>query len=169
MKQIITFCLAGGLLLSACDTGSSVNSDATTEETPGIVGNYGETVADENVANVQTMFAALNESGSFEGKVVGEIKEVCKSKGCWLSIELPNGELMRVTFKDYGFFVPTDSKGHLAVLEGRATKTTTSKETLRHYAEDAGKSAEEVEAIQGPKEEFTFEADGVLLKSAIAS
>ncbi|WP_143961640.1 DUF4920 domain-containing protein [Litoribacter populi] len=169
MNKIITFCLASGLLLSACDSGSGVKTDATVTEADSVLGNYGETVADENISNVQTMYAALNENGSFEGKVVGEIKEVCKSKGCWLSIELPNGELMRVTFKDYGFFVPTNSKGYMAILEGRATKTTTSKETLRHYAEDAGKSAEEIEEIQSSKEEFTFEADGVLLKSAVSS
>jgi hypothetical protein len=40
----------------------------------------------------------------------------------------------------------------------------TSVEELRHYAEDAGKSQEEIEAITEPKKTYSFVADGVLLK-----
>jgi hypothetical protein len=43
--------------------------------------------------------------------------------------------------------------------------TETDVKTLRHYAEDQGKSKEEVEAITAPKKEITFEATGALIKA----
>jgi len=48
-------------------------------------------------------------------------------------------------------------------MEGHAFKETTPVEELRHYAEDAGKPQEEIEAITEPKEEVKFLASGVLL------
>lgn len=80
-------------------------------------------------------------------------------------MELPNGASMRVTFKDYGFFIPTNSQGFPITLQGVATLTETDVETLRHYAEDQGKSKEEIEAITMPKKEITFEATGVVIKA----
>ena len=80
-------------------------------------------------------------------------------------MELPNGSSMRVTFKDYGFFIPTNSQGFPITIEGVATLSETDVETLRHYAEDQGKSKEEVAAITAPKKEITFEASGALIKA----
>ncbi len=132
--------------------------------TDSIPGNYGADLkADEIIATSQ-MIEQVNENGTFEGKISGEIKEVCTKKGCWLTMDLPNGESMRVTFKDYGFFVPTTSQGYPIVLDGVAVLTETDVKTLRHYAEDEGKSAEEVAAITEPKREITFEAVGVEIK-----
>lgn len=79
-------------------------------------------------------------------------------------MKLPDGNSMRVTFKDYGFFIPTNSQGFPIVLEGVAKVTETDVETLRHYAEDQGKAKQEVEAIIAPKKEITFEATGVLIQ-----
>lgn len=42
-------------------------------------------------------------------------------------------------------------------------KQTISVETLRHYAEDAKKSPEEVAKITDPKKELAFEAKGVVI------
>ena len=126
--------------------------------------------SDSELLGAETEIAAtdsieqVNENGTFEGKISGEIKEVCTKKGCWLTMDLPNGESMRVTFKDYGFFVPTTSQGYPIVLDGVAVLTETDVKTLRHYAEDEGKSAEEVAAITEPKREITFEAVGVEIK-----
>jgi hypothetical protein len=77
---------------------------------------------------------------------------------------LGDGEEMRVTFKDYGFFVPLDAAGKTVIMEGKAYYDTTSVDMLRHYAEDAGESPEEIEKITEPKLELAFEATGVLLK-----
>jgi hypothetical protein len=116
------------------------------------------------VVTLTELVAELESKDEFSGKVVGEIKEVCSKKGCWMTIDLPNGQSMRVTFKDYGFFVPLNSSGYPVVIEGIATKKVTDVETLRHYAEDAGKSKEEIEKITESKNEYAFEAVGVIIK-----
>ena len=43
---------------------------------------------------------------------------------------------VRVTFKDYGFFVPVDSAGAQARVEGTVKVTELSEETARHYASE---------------------------------
>ena len=60
---------------------------------------------------------------------------------------MPNGEEMRVTFKDYEFFVPKEGmEGNEALIDGIVTRTVTDVDTQKHYAEDAGKSQEVIEA-----------------------
>jgi hypothetical protein len=51
------------------------------------------------------------------------------------------------------------------ILNGKAFVKITTVAELQHYAEDAGKSKEEVAKITSAKKEFAFEADGVLLKT----
>lgn len=130
-----------------------------------VEGNYGDVIEEKKVLSLVSLVDAVEATGSFKGKVSGKIKEVCSSKGCWFSMELPNGSSMRVTFKEYGFFIPTNSQGFPITIEGVATLTETDVATLRHYAEDQGKTKEEVAAIQTPKREISFEATGALIKS----
>ncbi|WP_219223837.1 DUF4920 domain-containing protein [Pedobacter antarcticus] len=98
-------------------------------------------------------------------KITGEVIEVCKKKGCWMTLKTPEGEAMRVTFKDYAFFMPLDIEGKTVVLDGVARQQTISMEKLRHYAEDAKKSPEEIARITGPKAEIAYEATGVVILS----
>lgn len=163
MKKIICILMGVGVLLTSCSTGNS-NTDAVITSQDTIAGSYGEYVSLDNAVTVADMFQTLQRTGQFQGKVMGEINEVCKSKGCWMTLELPDGSKMRVTFKDYGFFVPTKSSGYMAIVDGKASKTITDVETLRHFAEDEGLSTEEVQKITAPKEEYTFEAEGVLIQ-----
>ncbi len=81
-----------------------------------------------------------------------------------MTLEKGDGTTMRVTFTDYGFFVPKDIDGKTVIIQGRAKINTTSVDELRHYAEDAKKSKEEIEKITQPKVEMVFEADGVIVK-----
>ncbi len=155
-------------LTFACQQKTEVVQKTTYEvvgEAEVVPGNYGDLIEAEDVVSTTGMIAEVESKGTFQGKISGEIKEVCTKKGCWFAMELPNGESMRVTFKDYGFFIPTNSQGFPIVMEGVATLSETDVETLRHYAEDQGKSKEEVEAITEPKKEITFEATGVVIKA----
>ena len=101
---------------------------------------------------------------SMNAKVTGTVESVCQAKGCWMKVKMDNGETMRVTFKDYGFFVPKDIAGKTVVVEGVAEKKTTPVAELRHYAEDAEKSKEEIAKITDPQNELAFVADGVIVK-----
>ncbi|RIW15854.1 DUF4920 domain-containing protein [Algoriphagus lacus] len=163
---LFTSALISALIFSCQE--KKQESEKTTYEVVGEVevvpGNYGNIFQEEKVVTPAEMVASVEAKGTFSGKISGEIKEVCTKKGCWFSMELPNGESMRVTFKDYGFFIPTNSQGFPIVLEGVATLSETDVETLKHYAEDQGKSKEEVESITAPKREITFEATGAKIK-----
>ena len=154
--------------LAACQK-TGVVAQKTTYELVGeakvVPGNYGDVVKESDVVSTAILVQKVEASGTFTGKVLGKINEVCTNKGCWFAMELPNGSSMRVTFKDYGFFIPTNSQGFPITIEGVATLSETDVETLRHYAEDQGKSKEEVAAITLPKKEITFEASGVLIKA----
>jgi len=70
-----------------------------------------------------------------------------------------------VRFKDYGFFVPKEGvEGLRTVVKGKAKMDTISVDMLRHYAEDAGDSEEEILNITEPKYVLEFIAEGVLIE-----
>lgn len=167
-KSFSIITLMAGMLVFSCQQKAEV-AETTTYEVVGEVetvpGNYGNILQGEEISSTAEMISRVESSGEFSGIIAGEIKEVCTKKGCWFSMDLPNGETMRVTFKDYGFFLPTNSQGFPIVMEGVATLTETDVETLRHYAEDQGKSKEEVEAITEPERKISFEATGVKIKA----
>jgi hypothetical protein len=81
-----------------------------------------------------------------------------------MDMDLSEDQSMTVRFKDYGFFVPMNSAGRTAVIEGVAKVDTQSVDWLRHKAEDAGQSEEEIAAITEPIVSVTFMADGVILE-----
>ena len=124
---------------------------------------YGEKTTAKGAIPVTKLAAKMGEAETLETKISGKVLEVCTSKGCWLKLENANGETTRVTFKDYGFFMPKDIVGKTVVLEGISKKETTSVDELKHYAEDAKKSKEEIAKITEPKKEIKFEAKGVLV------
>ena len=108
-------------------------------------------------------FQSLREADTLETKFSATVTDVCKSKGCWMKLNLKNGEEVMVKFKDYGFFVPMDIEGREVVVNGIAFVDNMSVEDQRHYAKDAGESPEDIKQIKLPKKTFEFEADGVLI------
>lgn len=124
---------------------------------------YGISINDKAAITVQTLSKSLLEKEEFSGKIKGKVIDVCDKKGCWLKLANELGGEIMVKFADYGFFVPTDIKGKVIVLDGVAKKEVTPVSKLQHYAEDAGKSAEEIAKITEPKEEIVYTAKGVLV------
>ncbi|MBT8485924.1 MAG: DUF4920 domain-containing protein [Phycisphaerales bacterium] len=94
--------------------------------------------------------------------VTGTIDSVCPKKGCWMRVREGDGELF-VRFRDYGFFVPRNAAGHEVVMFGTPSVKIASVEELRHYAEDAGRSPEEIAVITEPERQITFMADSVFI------
>lgn len=110
----------------------------------------------------------VKEIGQLEGDesniiVQGEIVDVCPKKGCWMKVTDGSDELF-VRFQDYSFFVPLDAAGRQVVMNGTAVTEIASVEDLRHYAEDAGQSAEEIAKITEPETRTTFFANSVYIK-----
>lgn len=124
---------------------------------------FGEKVNAKGAISYTQLLNDLQGKDSMEVKVVGTVDAVCQMKGCWMNITEANKPEMMVKFKDYGFFVPKDIAGRKVVMQGYAYREVTPVDELRHYAEDAGKSKEEIEKITQPKEELKFMASGVLL------
>ena len=97
-------------------------------------------------------------------KIEGEILSSCPMKGCWMKISVENDTVL-VRFKDYGFFVPKNGiEGKRTIINGNISVDTLSVAQLQHYAEDAGKSKEEIDLITEPEITISFLADGVLIK-----
>lgn len=67
------------------------------------------------------------------------IAKVCQKKGCFF-IAQDGAATARVSFKDYGFFIPTDSGGKDVVLLGTFSRKSVSKEEAEHFAEDLGET-----------------------------
>ncbi|MBJ7879385.1 DUF4920 domain-containing protein [Gelidibacter salicanalis] len=165
-KLLIVF----GVLLSvvACKTVDKNTAIKAVEQTNGNYTSIGTNFtadAAKSTSDMADAYTAMRIGDTINAKMVGTVDEVCQSKGCWLKLNLEDGNQVMVKFKDYGFFMPKDIAGQEVVLNGKAYVNEVPVEEQRHYAEDAGQSAEEIEAIIEPKKTFSFEADGVLLKS----
>jgi uncharacterized protein DUF4920 len=93
----------------------------------------------------------------------GAVAEVCQMEGCWMVLT-DGTRSVRTTFKDGAFTVPKDIAGKAAVAEGKLSHTSVSEEMRRHYAQDSGKSAAEIASIQGPKDEYSFVADSLIVR-----
>ncbi len=124
---------------------------------------FGEKFDMEGAMTYADMVDKMGDTERFPAKVKGTVAEVCQVKGCWMNITHEGKEDMFVKFKDYGFFMPFDIGGKEVIMNGYAFRETTTVEDLKHYAEDEGKSQEEIDAITEPIEELKFMADGVIL------
>jgi hypothetical protein len=124
---------------------------------------YGVGTTNENIVPIPEMEKKVTTENKFEGKITGKVLEVCQEKGCWMKVDKGNGETIMVKFKDYGFFMPKNLVGQTVVLEGAAAIKEVSVKQQKHYAEDAGKSKEEIEKITQVKKEVQFIAKGVLV------
>jgi len=128
---------------------------------------FGEMISDVGAISFSELVTKMDQFDEVEAVVIGNVGSVCQAKGCWMNIVDSDGgtsEEMFVKFKDYGFFMPLDIAGKDVIMRGKAYKEETSVDELRHYAEDEGKSAEEVAAITESIIELKFMADGVILR-----
>ena len=128
---------------------------------------YGESFKIQDVKSGQealAVFGDLEKSQSSEVQIKGEVSAVCQVKGCWMIVNLSEGQQTRVSFKDYGFFVPKDIVGKEVVVKGSASVAEISEADRKHYAEDAGLSKAEIDKITGVERSYSMIADGVLIR-----
>ena len=124
---------------------------------------YGARVNAKGAVSIAELPAQLKKENSLQTKVTAKVVDVCPKKGCWLKLQVNDSTTAFVKMKDYGFFLPLDIKGKTVVLDAVATMKTTPVEELRHYAQDARKSKEEIALITQPKEEISLTAKGILV------
>jgi hypothetical protein len=81
-----------------------------------------------------------SDGGDYVGqpiRVIARVSEVCQKKGCFF-IAQEGSSVMRISFKDYGFFVPTDISGKRVTFTGEVVAREITVDEAAHYAEDLG-------------------------------
>ncbi|MDC0714035.1 DUF4920 domain-containing protein [Stigmatella sp. ncwal1] len=102
-----------------------------------------------------------------DGKTVlleGKVRKACEKKGCWMELASSQDAKspgVRVTFKDYGFFVPVDSAGSAARVEGVVKVAELSESRAKHYE---GEGAIVPRGSDGKPREVQLVATGVELR-----
>lgn len=168
MKKLIIL-LSVFVLLFACKSENKETKieDVTETKTEVEVSylSFGEKISDENLLSkkeIMETYKNLKAGDTAIVKFTAKVNEVCQAKGCWMRLDIGDNEAM-VKFKDYGFFMPKNITDKEVIVHGKAFVAEVSIEEQRHYAEDAGKSKEEIAAIIEVEKTLSFEADGVLL------
>ncbi|MFT6991270.1 MAG: hypothetical protein ACJASL_003257 [Paraglaciecola sp.] len=85
-----------------------------------------------------TMASLVTDSVSHLTKpfqVETRIAKVCQKKGCFF-IAQQEQHILRVSFRDYGFFIPTDSSGKTVTLAGELVQKEISPEQAAHFKAD---------------------------------
>lgn len=161
MKFLIPLFL---LATMACTSNSSSEKEAPIRNTTNF-DSYGDPIILNEALTTSEMLQKMQNQDSLNTRVEGVIVQSCAMKGCWMDVAINDGSVMKVRFKDYGFFVPKEGlEGKIAIMEGFVTRELVDVQTLRHYAEDAGKSKEEIASITEPEVKLNFEASGVAIK-----
>lgn len=109
---------------------------------------------------------ALAHPEDYQGQVVrleGTIEQVCPMKGCWLLLRDGDARA-RVTFKDYAFFVPTDSGGKTVRLDAEVARETISEALAVHL--EAETEGGDPASIRGPQAIVSVVARGVEILEA---
>jgi len=149
MKQLILFFVAFGFsfIVNAQESAAS-----------GVV--YGEVKDKGEMVSIDKLESSLKEN-KYNGKVTGKVVEVCQAMGCWVKLQKADGSTILVKAKDHGFTMPKDIVGKNVIVDGEANATEISEKMRKHYAQDAGKSKDEIEKIKGSSKELTISANGV--------
>ena len=168
MKHIFSIALVVLVLVSCKIEAKQVEDVAVVEQQEVNYESFGKKITDKDALPAKRMavhYANMTVGDSVDAKMIAKVDEVCQAKGCWMKLDLPDGEQVMVKFKDYGFFMPLDISGKEVVINGKAFVNEVPVDEQRHYAEDGGATAEEIAKITAPKKTYSFLADGVLIKT----
>ena len=128
---------------------------------------YGIVKVDETAAiTVAELVARMDKSKDPQTVTIkAPLSAVCQNAGCWVQVPKPDGKPLMVRFKNHFTIPPATPLGTESFIHGVAYWDTVSVKALRHYAEDAGKSPEEINKITQPEFKLNFEGDGIKLVS----
>ena len=116
----------------------------------------------------QPLATVLAQADAYAGKTVlvdGKVRANCTRKGCWMEVADGMDKTAagcRVTFKDYGFFVPTDAMGADARVEGTVTVRTVPPAEIAHLESEGGSFPNK--QADGTAKEIRIVASGVELR-----
>ncbi|GBL36289.1 hypothetical protein EMGBS15_18840 [Filimonas sp.] len=137
MKRILILAITASLFTACKD--AATETTAKTEKTEAKPIYLGEKITEDGAMPSDSLLAMMGSNTELACKLSGKIDAVCQKKGCWMELKNTDGSAMRVTFKDYGFFMPKDCAGKTAIVDGMAKVEVTSVADLQEYAKDDGK------------------------------
>ena len=85
-----------------------------------------------------------------------QIAQICQKKGCFFMVA-EDDAMLRVTFREYGFFIPTDSSGKTVTLTGTLVGQHRSQAQVEHFLQDMGDNP----AVLTPGKVYEIVADAV--------
>jgi hypothetical protein len=154
------------MLLLGCVISTATFAETVRLSEPVAVTETSETfgaLIDENIRKVDlaSLSKQPNEYIKKPFVVQTKIAKVCQKKGCFF-IAQDGDTVIRVSFKDYGFFIPTDTAGRTVTLAGELVKKELSEEQAAHYRADLQLDSDIVKA----GEVFEIVASGIMIPKA---
>lgn len=145
-----------------CDHGSEAGFD--TDDAP-VLGRFGKPLGQSPEVALAEILKSPEQFHERRVVVDGHVSRACSRKGCWMELAVDSSEeapRCRVTFENYGFFVPKDSAGSRARLEGTVQVTQVKPDAVKHYESEGAKFPEKV--ADGSAREVRLVATGVELE-----
>ena len=151
------------LVVAAVGSFAPLRAVTPVSPSPGVK-TFGKPLVGQPAVPIVSIEELVARPAAYAGRTIhteGTIAAVCAKKGCWMTLG-PGAAPIRVTFQDYGFFVPKDAAGATATLEGVFLVAKIPEATAKHYAGETpgGKP----EAVRGEQQELSIVATGVELK-----
>jgi hypothetical protein len=159
------FCIALASLTAGCP--ADPPKDAPKPESPAPASNVTRYGAPIGAGDTLKLASVLAEPDKYKNQPViveAEVRKACTKKGCWMELAESldkTAQGCRVTFKDYGFFVPIDSAGSHARVQGTVTSELVAASYVKHLEEEGAHFPKK--NPDGTADEVRFVATGVEL------
>ena len=125
---------------------------------------FGAPLPDKNPGlSLQEIIERESDFAGREVRISTRIAKVCQKKGCFF-IATEGNAWARITFADYGFFIPTDSGGKQATLVGTFSRQELTPQRAAHYQQDLGEQTAEKDT---PPFEYSIVATSVLIPRSL--
>lgn len=151
-------------ILAAC-TGAPRTAEQAEEKEPlPSTGAFGMEVNIDEAIDASGIAGYFTDSDTIALTLSGSIAASCKHSGCWMDIDMVNGETIHVTFLDDEFSIPLDAAGKYATAKGTVIRKMIPVETLQNFARDEGQSEEDIALITEPAWAYKMIATGVVIE-----
>ncbi|HEY3498961.1 MAG TPA: DUF4920 domain-containing protein [Polyangiaceae bacterium] len=129
------------------------------------VGQYGAPIA---ATREEKLASLLSDPARWSGQTVlvsGHVRRACSKMGCWMELSEsgdPASPACRVIMKNHAFFVPKDSAGSSARVEGVLEAKRIEPAQVTHMEQEGAQFSQK--AADGSAQELRFVASGVELR-----
>ena len=114
MKKLIIMLFCTIALFSCKNDPGNNQKEQVSQTTKNFSSPYtsvGDTFTPDSILSVNEMnehYRGMEEGDTIRVKFKADVNSVCKNKGCWMKLDMKDGNETLVKFRDYAFFVPKD-------------------------------------------------------------